>query len=101
MHDGPTHHAKTQTLLANPYRPFAQVAFNIEVNLGFPRSHGPPLCITHKFDPFDPNVRKNSMWSTLELRHVDLGDQRLNRRLVKLVDDLVNQPEASVPQASG
>jgi hypothetical protein len=41
------------------------------------------------------------MWSTLELRHVDLGDQRLNRRLVQLVDDLVDQPEASVPLASG
>jgi Transposase DNA-binding/Transposase Tn5 dimerisation domain len=41
------------------------------------------------------------MWSTLELRHVDLGDQRLNKRLVKLVDDLLNAPEASVPQASG
>ncbi len=41
------------------------------------------------------------MWSALELRHVDLGDRRLNRRLVKLVDDLLNAPEASVPQASG
>ncbi len=41
------------------------------------------------------------MWSSLELRHVDLGDQRLNKRLVKLVDDLLAKPEASVPQASG
>jgi hypothetical protein len=41
------------------------------------------------------------MWSALELRHVDLGDQRLNRRLVKLVDDLAKAPEASVPEASG
>jgi hypothetical protein len=41
------------------------------------------------------------MWSALELRHVDLGDRRLNRRLVKLVDDLLHAPEASVPQASG
>jgi hypothetical protein len=41
------------------------------------------------------------MWSALELRHVDLGDQRLNRRLVKLVDDLLHAPEASVPQAAG
>jgi Transposase DNA-binding/Transposase Tn5 dimerisation domain len=41
------------------------------------------------------------MWSSLELRHVDLGDRRLNRRLVKLVDDLLAAPEASVPQASG
>jgi len=41
------------------------------------------------------------MWSALELRHVDLGDQRLDRRLVKLVDDLLHAPEASVPQAAG
>jgi hypothetical protein len=41
------------------------------------------------------------MWSALELRHVDLGDRRLNRRLVRLVDDLLHAPEASVPQASG
>jgi hypothetical protein len=41
------------------------------------------------------------MWSALELRHVDLGDLRLNRRLVKLVDDLTHRPEASVPLASG
>ena len=41
------------------------------------------------------------MWSALELRHVDLGDQRLNKRLVKLVDDLLHAPEASVPVASG
>ena len=41
------------------------------------------------------------MWSALELRHVDLGDRRLDRRLVKLVDDLLHAPEASVPQASG
>lgn len=37
----------------------------------------------------------------LELRHVDLGDRRLDRRLVKLVDDLTRAPEASVPQAAG
>src|SRR3954453_3517625 len=41
------------------------------------------------------------MWSALELRHVDLGDRRLNRRLVRLVDDLTAQPEASVPLAAG
>jgi hypothetical protein len=41
------------------------------------------------------------MWSALELRHVDLGDLRLDRRLVKLVDDRLNAPEASMPQASG
>ena len=40
------------------------------------------------------------MWSALELRHVDLGDYRLNKRLVKLVDDLLHAPEASVPVAS-
>ena len=41
------------------------------------------------------------MWTPLELRHVDLGDRRLDRRLVKLVHDLLAAPEASVPRASG
>jgi hypothetical protein len=36
------------------------------------------------------------MWSALELRHVDLGDQRLNKRLVKLVDDFLAKPEAQI-----
>jgi len=40
-------------------------------------------------------------WATQELRHVELGDARLNRRLVKVVEDLAGQPEASVPQACG
>ena len=42
------------------------------------------------------------MWSTLELRHVDLGDQRLNKRLVKLVDDLLARAGGQrARQASG
>jgi Transposase DNA-binding/Transposase Tn5 dimerisation domain len=41
------------------------------------------------------------MWSALELRHVDLPDKRLNKRLVRLVDDLLHAPEASVPVACG
>jgi hypothetical protein len=64
----------------------------------FPRS---ALCITHNYEPSVHCVRKNIMWSALELRHVDLGDHRLNKRLVKLVDDLLAAPEATVPQASG
>src|SRR5436305_12550168 len=60
-----------------------------------------PLSITRKFEPSGPDVRRNTMWSALELRHVDLGDRRRNRRLVKLVDDLLKSPEAGVPQASG
>jgi Transposase DNA-binding/Transposase Tn5 dimerisation domain len=41
------------------------------------------------------------MTPTLELRHVDLGDPRLDRRLLKLVDDLARNPQASVPEAAG
>jgi Transposase DNA-binding/Transposase Tn5 dimerisation domain len=41
------------------------------------------------------------MRPTLELRHVDLGDLRLNRRFLKLVEDLARDPEASLPEASG
>jgi hypothetical protein len=41
------------------------------------------------------------MRPTLEPRHVDLGDPRLNRRFLKLVDDLARHPEAHIPEASG
>lgn len=40
------------------------------------------------------------LWATQELRHVQLGDGRLDKRLVKIVEDLASQPESSVPQAS-
>ena len=39
-------------------------------------------------------------WAEDELKHTDLGDQRRTQRLVKIVEDLVAQPNASVPQAS-
>jgi hypothetical protein len=45
------------------------------------------------------NATLNS-WAEQELRHADLGDDRLNRRLVRLVTDLAARPEASVPQAT-
>ncbi|QEH33080.1 Transposase for transposon Tn5 [Aquisphaera giovannonii] len=41
------------------------------------------------------------MRQTLGLRHVDLGDDRLNRRFLKIVDDLAAAPEAGLPEASG
>jgi hypothetical protein len=40
-------------------------------------------------------------WAAEELRHAHLGDKRLNRRLVRMVEDLAAQPAASVPRASG
>jgi len=40
-------------------------------------------------------------WATQELRYVDLGDARLNKRLAKMVEDFAAQPESSVPQACG
>jgi hypothetical protein len=39
-------------------------------------------------------------WAVEELWDVDLGDARRNRRLVRIVEDLVAQPNQSVPQAS-
>lgn len=38
-------------------------------------------------------------WVSEELRDVDLGDARRNRRLVQIVEDLAAQPNASVPPA--
>lgn len=40
-------------------------------------------------------------WAATELRYANLGDKRLNRRLVKVVETLSAQPTASVPQACG
>jgi hypothetical protein len=40
-------------------------------------------------------------WAASELQYADLGDARRNKRLVRLVEDLAAQPNASVPQASG
>ena len=39
-------------------------------------------------------------WAKEELSLADLGDKRRNRRLIKIVSDLVEQPNESVPQAS-
>lgn len=42
-----------------------------------------------------------SQWAADELVGLDLGDHRLNERLVKMVEAFSARPEASVPQASG
>src|SRR4029078_10061298 len=59
------------------------------------------LIITHKFDPISRGDRINTMRCTIELRHVRLGDKRLNHRFLKLVDDLTRQPEPTSPKTSG
>jgi len=40
-------------------------------------------------------------WAAEELQHVDLGDKRLDKRLVRIVESLAGHPTASVPEASG
>ncbi len=40
-------------------------------------------------------------WVEQELQGVDLGDARLNSRLMKLVNDFATNPNASIPQACG
>jgi Transposase DNA-binding len=49
------------------------------------------------------SMRKQAMpsWAAQELNGANLGDQRLNRRRVKIVEALYEQPEASLPQACG
>ena len=39
-------------------------------------------------------------WAAEELKTVDLGDKRRNRRLIKIVEDLSAMPHASVTQAA-
>jgi hypothetical protein len=38
-------------------------------------------------------------WVNEELNNIDLGDKRLNRRILNLVSAMGNNPEASIPQA--
>ena len=40
-------------------------------------------------------------WAAEELKYADLGDRRRNKRLEKIVSDLAEQPNASIPQACG
>jgi hypothetical protein len=40
-------------------------------------------------------------WAEQELQRADLGDRRLNQRLIQLVSDVAARPESSLPQASG
>ncbi len=40
-------------------------------------------------------------WATEELKYAALPDKRLNQRLIKIVENLAQQPQASIPQASG
>jgi hypothetical protein len=47
------------------------------------------------------NDPKRHPWAEDELRHADLGDRRLNRRLARLVGDLAAQPSHSIPLACG
>jgi hypothetical protein len=38
-------------------------------------------------------------WAAEELKYVQLGDERLNQRLIKMVETFAGNPECSVPQA--
>lgn len=40
-------------------------------------------------------------WAAEELRYANLGDKRLNKRLVQMVEAFAAQPSASVPQSCG
>jgi len=41
------------------------------------------------------------MWASKELKNTDFNDIRLRNRMEKILDDLTEQPTASIPQASG
>ena len=40
-------------------------------------------------------------WATKELENAQLGDFRRTKRLIKIVENLANKPEASGTEASG
>jgi hypothetical protein len=46
-------------------------------------------------------TQEKSSWEAAELKGIDLGDQRLNKRAVLLVERLAERPMASIPNACG
>ena len=44
-------------------------------------------------------IKKN--WAELEFANVDLGDERLNNRLIKIADKFAEAPESPINQACG
>ena len=59
------------------------------------------ISITSFLDDVFTNMRCTQMnWVTEELKYADLGDTRRNKRLVKIVEDLADQPNVSVTQAA-
>ena len=38
-------------------------------------------------------------WAEMEFRKLDLGDERIKKRAVKLLETFANSPKASIPQA--
>ena len=39
------------------------------------------------------------MYGKKDLQHIDFGDMRLTERLEKILEDFVEDPSASIPQA--
>lgn len=46
-------------------------------------------------------INDNGDWAQLEFENVDLGDKRLQKRLIKIAQDFTKQPNASIPKSSG
>jgi len=38
-------------------------------------------------------------WAEIEFRNLNLGDERLNQRAVKLIETFAKSPKLSIPQA--
>ncbi len=43
-------------------------------------------------------IHSMQSWAKEELKDANLPDKRLNKRLIKIVENLAQQPHASVPQ---
>jgi hypothetical protein len=52
-------------------------------------------------DYLDKGIKTMTSWAEEEVKTADLGDQRLNKRLVKVLDHLGQHPQISIPAACG
>jgi len=54
-----------------------------------------------EFQPPRSSDETSSEWIRTELESVDIGDKRLNARVVRVIDKFWKQPQASIPKATG
>lgn len=61
----------------------------------------PHFEIKERFSKSSPSIGETNRWVRTEFNSAELGDYRLNKRLISIVESFSAYPNASIPQATG